>query len=252
MSPQTILITGATGKIGQCLTRHFRTKGWDVIAVSRNAGRLDTLERESHGQGALHKIDIDLTGESAAVQLATHLSSQGPLPHHLINNARDITNLKLPASGHPNRVQWRQEFELGVVVAHDLTFALAEVAQSRLRSVVNVGSIYGVVAMNPRLYNDPAREAPIHYGVTKAALIHMTKELAVRLAARGIRVNCVSYGGVAGRANEEFRERYAASVPAGTMLDEHDIPGAIDFLTSPSASGITGHNLLVDGGWTAW
>jgi NAD(P)-dependent dehydrogenase (short-subunit alcohol dehydrogenase family) len=250
MNSQTILITGATGKIGECLTRHFRARDWTVIAVSRSGDKLDALERGTEGPGPIAKIRIDLSEADAAKQLAELLASRNALPHHLVNNARDMANLRLPASGHPERTQWAREFELGVAAAHDLAFAMAEIRDSRLQSVVNIASMYGIVAMNPNLYRDPAREAPIHYGVTKAALIHLTKELAVRLAPRRVRVNCVSYGGVIGRADAEFQGRYAALAPAGRMLSNDDIPGAIDFLTSPAASGTTGHNLVVDGGWT--
>ncbi len=252
MNPQVILITGATGKIGRQLTRHFREKAWSVVAASRDGTKLDALAQETEAAGPFHKAEIDLTDPDAATRLAALLAASKQLPHHVVNNARDMANLRLPASGHPTRAQWAREFELGVAVAHDLVFALAEAEGSRLRSVVNIASMYGVVAMNPRLYKDPAHEAPIHYGVTKAALIHLTKELAVRLAGRGVRVNCVSYGGVAGRVDEDFRARYAALAPAATMLSDDDVPGAIEFLTSAAASGITGHNLLVDGGWTAW
>ncbi len=249
---QIILITGATGKIGERLTRHFREKGWTVVAVSRSSEKLAALERSSRGPGPIVAVEIDLMEADAAARLAAQLVSRGMLPQHLVNNARDVANLRLPESGHPLRTQWTREFELGVALAHDLAFGLAEAEGSGLRSVVNIASMYGVVAMNPRLYKDPTREAPIHYGVTKAALIHLTKELAVRLAGRGVRVNCISYGGVAGRVDAEFQARYATLAPSGTMLGDDDVPGAVDFLTSPAASGVTGHNLVVDGGWTAW
>ena len=92
----------------------------------------------------------------------------------------------------------------------------------------------------------------MNYGVTKAALIHLTKELAVRLAPRGISVNAVSYGGVEGRVDGGFRERYGRLCPTGRMLDDSQVFGAVKFLCSSDSSGMTGHNLIVDGGWTIW
>jgi NAD(P)-dependent dehydrogenase (short-subunit alcohol dehydrogenase family) len=252
MTSQTIVITGASGKIGARLTRHFRGKGWTVVAISRSREKLDELAGSTEGPGPIEKVTLDISEPNCAQRLAAILLSRGALPDHLVNNARDVTNLKLSASGHPERAQWIREFELGVAAAHDLAFALAEIENSRLRSVVNIASMYGVVAMNPHLYTNAAQDAPIHYSVTKAALIHLTKELAVRLAGRGIRVNCVSYGGVAGRVDAEFQNRYATLAPSRAMLSDEDVPGAVDFLTSPGASAITGHNLLVDGGWTIW
>jgi hypothetical protein len=130
--------------------------------------------------------------------------------------------------------------------------ALALERGSRLGSVVNVGSQYGVVAVNPGLYASQHSASPIHYGVAKAGLVHLTRELAIRLAGRGVRVNCVSYGGIEGRASVQFKEQYARFCPQGRMLTERDIAGPVEFLVSDASSGATGHNLVVDGGWTAW
>ena len=132
--------------------------------------------------------------------------------------------------------------------------AMALVGQegSKLRSIINISSIYGMVAPNRTIYDDFERHAPIHYGVAKAALIHLTKEMAVRLADRGIRVNAVSYGGVEGRAKEEFIRRYSSLCPSGRMVPPQDVAGSVEFLASDASNGVTGHNLVVDGGWTVW
>ena len=92
----------------------------------------------------------------------------------------------------------------------------------------------------------------MHYGVAKAALGQLTRELAVRLSGRGIMVNCVAFGGVEGRVDDACRERYAKLCPSGRMLKEEELPGPVDLLLSSAGSGITGHVLFVDGGWTAW
>jgi len=109
--------------------------------------------------------------------------------------------------------------------------------------------MYGVVAPTPALYDDFTGESAPHYGTGKAALVHLAKELAVRLAPH-VRVNAVSYGGVTGRADAAFEARYAQLAPLGRMLDEGDIAGPVLFLASAAAGGVTGHNLVVDGGWS--
>ena len=80
----------------------------------------------------------------------------------------------------------------------------------------------------------------------------MTKELAVRFAKDGIRVNCIAFGGIDGRVDKNFKDRYSKLTPMGRMLKEEDILGPVDFLLSETSSSITGEVLAADGGWTIW
>jgi NAD(P)-dependent dehydrogenase (short-subunit alcohol dehydrogenase family) len=102
------------------------------------------------------------------------------------------------------------------------------------------------------LYDDPVRQSPLQYGVCKAALSHLTKELAVRLAAKNIQVNCVAFGGIEGRVDPAFLARYAALNPMGRMLQENEVAGPIEALLSDGFSAMTGHTMAVDGGWGIW
>jgi NAD(P)-dependent dehydrogenase (short-subunit alcohol dehydrogenase family) len=249
---KTILITGATGKVGRRLVKHFLEQGLTVVATSRSAEKLAALAAESAGlRGSLATVEADLPADVPGPLLEC-LNRRDLLPHALVNNARDLTNLKVGADGLPGREQWSAELVLGVAVPLELTMALAAAPGSRLGAVVNIASMYGVVAANPALYDHPAQQSPIHYGTIKAALLHLTKEMAVRLAPRGIRVNAVSFGGVEGRVSEEFKARYAKLCPLGRMLREDELASAVEFLVSAGASGMTGHNLVVDGGWSTW
>ena len=121
-----------------------------------------------------------------------------------------------------------------------------------LKKIIIISSIYGVVGPTISLYNDFNNQSPIQYGITKAAQIHLSKELAIRYADLDILVNTVSYGGVEGRANEEFKKRYSNLTPLKAMLNLNEVIKPIDFLLSDGASGMTGHNLIVDKGWTLW
>lgn len=250
---RTILLTGATGKLGKVLVGHFLSVGDTVIALGRSAAKLNELSKLFPLWTArLHIFEVDLMSESLVSILNEGLLGEGLEPDCLINNARSLQFLGLDALGMPTNECFLNEFKLGVVVPYQLTMGLAIKRNSRLRSVVNIGSMYGSVAPNPRLYKDAFNQSPIQYGVSKAALEQLTKELAVRLAKNRVRVNCVAFGGVEGRVDEEFKGRYADLCPAGRMLDENEIPGPIDMLLSESASGINGHVLMVDGGWTLW
>ncbi len=109
------------------------------------------------------------------------------------------------------------EMELDVIQPYRLSVLLALSQNHALQTIVNIGSQYGIVVPNPALYGGSLAQSPIQYGVAKAALHHMTKELAARLAP-SVRVNCVAFGGFAGRESAEFNTRYSEMLPAKRML----------------------------------
>ena len=242
--PRLVLLTGATGLVGEMLARGFVESGDRVVGVARDAARLDVL-RARLGD-ALMPVAADLADPGAPRALAAGLAERGP--DVVVHAARDVEQLGL-GDGRVTRDQWLAAYALEVVAPYELVTALAEAPGSRLRTAVLVGSMYGVVAPTPALYDDFAAESAPHYGTGKAALVHLAKELAVRLAPR-VRVNVVSYGGVSGRADTDFEARYSRMVPLGRMLGEADVVGPVLFLASDAASGIIGHNLVVDGGWS--
>jgi len=252
MDERTILITGATGKLGSQLALGFASQGARLVLPVRTPDKAKVLQNKLFEAGASEVLllPMDLTSEHSALELCAELARQEVFPEVLINNARNIEYLKPDENGHMSRTQWMGEFLLDVVVPYEFTTQLALQSGAKLKKVINVASIYGVVAPNLALYED-AKQSPINYGVAKAALIHLTKELAVRLAPK-ITVNAVSYGGVSGRVDEGFKQRYASLCPSGQMLLDEDVFGAIKFLSSKDAAGMTGHNLIVDGGWAAW
>jgi len=253
MKPRTILITGGTGKFGRALASHFLSAGDSVVATCRTDESLEKLRAEHANSGKkLTGIKIDLTDPDAVKTLRAQLDANNITPDCLINNARSISFLKIEEDGLVSRENFANEYLLDVIVPYELTMALVMQKNSRLRRVVNIGSMYGTVAANPHLYTDPIKQSPLHYGVAKAALAHLTKELAVRLADKGIQVNCVAFGGVEGRVDEAFKQRYAQLCPLGRMLREDEVVSPVDMLLSDKCSGVTGHILAVDGGWSIW
>ncbi len=250
---QSILITGGTGRIGRVLVRHFVQAGWQVVVPSRSRTRigelLDSCTAATAGQ--LVGIELDLVADGAVPRLLEELQAREVRPVALVNGARDLSRVAFDEQGLPLEETWLHEYRINVVVPFMLGNALAHQPDSRLRSIVNLTSMYGNVAINPWLQGETGRW-PAHYGCAKAAMIQLTREMAVRLAPRGVRVNAVSFGGVEGRVDEEFRERYRKLCPQGRMLEDADLPGVVGFLVSDAASGMTGANLALDGGWTAW
>lgn len=250
---RTILITGATGKIGRIFVRHFLAVGDRVIAIGRTEQALAALTADhSQFSTTLNVLQVDLLAVDATRQLIDGLKKIDCMPNCVINNARNVAFLNTQEDGTVSREDFLNEFMLDVVAPYELVMSLVQLPGSPLGAVVNIGSQYGSVAPNLKLYNNPLRQSPLQYGVAKAALAHLTKELAVRLADRGIRVNCIAFGGVEGRVDEAFKQRYAALCPMGRMLSEDELAGPVDMLLSDAASAITGHTLMADGGWSLW
>lgn len=250
---RTILLTGGTGKFGRVLVQHFADKGWKVITTSREQSRVDQVVSEIGQPGDnVVGIAIDLQEPGASQRLADELTARGIVVTHLINNARSLSTLAVQSDGTTLRDAFVGEFELDVVVPYELTMSLSKSEGNKLKAVVNIGSMYGEVASNPALYNGTLIGSPIQYSVSKAGLHHLTRELAVRLAPQHIRVNCVAYGGVEGRVDDEFLARYAQLVPSRRMLKETEIIGPVDFLLNDTSSSVNGHVLVADGGWSVW
>lgn len=253
MSGRTILITGGSGKFGRLLVRHFLAQGDTVIATARSATSLSEMN-SAHAAHEAQFVGVacDLSMDRAAAGLVEALAKDGLHPDCLVNNARSLNYLKMQDDGRVSRENFAGELLLDVIVPYELTMALVGQDGGRIRRVVNIGSQYGSVAANPGLYENPITQSPLHYGVAKAALAHLTKELAVRLAPAGIQVNCIAFGGVEGRVDAEFTQRYAKLCPMGRMLNEDEVAGPVDMLLSDHFSAMTGHVLAVDGGWTIW
>ena len=130
-----------------------------------------------------------------------------------------------------------------------------DVYDQQVGSIVNVGSIFGVMSSDFRNYIDYDGNNPEVYGATKAGIIQMTKYFAVHLADRNIRVNCVSPGGIFNDdkpQGPEFVKSYNYRVPMKRMAKLSDMTGALHYFSSESASYTTGQNLVIDGGLTAW
>ncbi len=252
MSGRTILITGGSGKFGRLLVQHFLAAGDTVIATARSAASLAEMKsaHEGHDERFV-AVGCDLSEDNAAARLSDTLAQDGLHPDCLVNNARSLSYLKIEDDGRVSRANFAGELLLDVIVPYELTMALAGQEGSRLRRVVNIGSQYGTVAANLGLYENPMQSA-LHYGVAKAALAHLTKELATRLAPAGIQINCIAFGGVGGRVDAVFEERYSKLCPQGRMLNESEVAGPVDMLLSDHFSAMTGHVLAVDGGWTIW
>tara|TARA_R100001129_G_scaffold186664_1_gene180114 strand:+ start:13529 stop:14278 length:750 start_codon:yes stop_codon:yes gene_type:complete len=247
---QTILITGGTGKFGRAFIGHFINKGWQVIFTSTQQHRIDCLKRDVASK-SLEGICADFTSQNSVNELLEKLGNLGYRVNHLVNNARSLQFLRTNNKGQTSRDDFIGEYLLDVVVPYELSVGLFNAQANDLKTITNIGSQYGLVASNPNLY-EQGMVSPIQYGTAKAALQHLTKELAVRFAKQNVRVNCVAYGGVEGRVDDGFKKRYSKLTPTERMLRDSELAGPLENLINDSCSAITGHTLVADGGWSLW
>ena len=119
-------------------------------------------------------------------------------------------------------------------------------------SIINIASLYGVVSPNHKMYPGTGISQPVAYSVSKHGVIALTKYLATLWAEKGIRVNSLTPGGIWNGHDGLFLERFKNLNPIGRMSDKSELRGGIVFLASEASSHVVGHNLIIDGGWTAW
>jgi len=263
---ETILITGTTGMLGQKFVNHFLDKGLNVVAIYRNEEKFnkiysnksnDAKDAENANLYANHYANLygicaDFCNENFADEIIKKLETINIFPEYLVNVASGCDSFKINSEGFSERKNMLGTYLVDVVAPYELSFKLANHKNSKLKKIVNISSMYGVVPYNPCLYNNPSTETPIQYAVTKAAVIHLTKELAIRFADKNITVNCISYGGVEGKASDEFKEKLAKVTPLKRMMTPDETVKSLDFLISENSVYMTGHNLIVDGGRTIW
>ena len=243
---KTILITGGTGKIGKHFVNHFLSKGMSVVFTSRND---ENIKKLIDNRPNIYGIKVDLEREDAVKIILDYLKEKNLKVNYLINNARNLDALKVENDGSITDENWIREYKIDVVIPYKLSFELAKTGH--LEKIINISSMYGMNAFNPHLYDGEFKPL-LQYGCAKAALIHLTKCMAVMFAPKNISVNCVTYGGVEGRVDEDFKKRYAQLCPEGRMMKEEEAVGAVDFLISENSQYIKGQNIIADGGWSIW
>ena len=208
-------------------------------------------------EGRFHARRADLENESDVRALAEGIGREiSPTLDILVCGAALVGDTSLAGWGVPFERQssesWRRAIEVNLTSVFCLVQAcLPLLRRSAAPSVVTIGSIYGVVGPDWALYDGTEMGSPAAYAASKGGLIQLTRWLATTLAP-GIRVNCVSPGGILRNHQDPFLTRYLERVPLGRMGSEEDVAGVVAFLASDLAAYVTGQNLMVDGGWTAW
>lgn len=249
---RVIIVTGGFGRLGPVVAETIESRGGFAIVTSRNESTVSRFNEESKRLGRrMEARTLRFSDEAELEQFVETVLAEHEGIHGLVNNAYAALDQGYEADCSFR--SWETATRTNVASAVLLASALVDRReQSGIASIVNVGSIYGLVAPDFNMY-PPERNPPsIEYGATKAALLYVTRYLAAQWGGLGVRVNAVSPGGIRHEQSEAFLERYAASVPMGRMVDKLEVAATICFLLGAESSGITGHDIVVDGGRCIW
>lgn len=255
LAGRTALVTGGAGHIGLAIAQALYERGATVALLDLDAHRLDTAA-EALGNARTLTYALDLSNTHRLVDVPQQIVAATGRLDILVNCAALVGTSGLAGWAVPVEQQSVDTWRLALEVNLTAPFALAQAAAPHLRtsgrgSIVNVLSIYALCGPDERLYEGTPLGNPAAYGASKAGLMQLTRHLATTLAPH-VRVNALTPGGVQRGQDAKFVERYESRTPLARMATEEDFKGAALFLASDASAYVTGQNIVVDGGWSAW
>ncbi len=253
LTGKTTLITGVSGYLGQAMARALAEAGSRMVVTSRDVARAESAAGSLPDPGGVGHVGvaIDYMDEPSIERGFSQAAEKVGGIDALVNNGNQAVAADI-ADVTPDEFNQQLANATGYFVLARLLRDHA-VDRQRPASVIMLGSMYGMVGSYPDAYAGVCPASPVGYHALKGGIIHMTRHLAVYWAGDGVRVNCLSPGPFPPpRISEALVERLQAKSPMRRMGLPHELKGAIVFLASEASSYMTGQNLVIDGGWTAW
>jgi NAD(P)-dependent dehydrogenase (short-subunit alcohol dehydrogenase family) len=235
LAGRVAVVTGALGILGPVWTRALAEAGASVVGIDLRAGD-GVVEGDVTDRASLERVLADLVKEHGT-------------PWVLVNNA----GIDVPP-GARDDAGFSDTLDVNVTGVFNATQVFGQaMCEAGRGSIVNIGSVYASIAPVPALYDhlDPPFTKPAAYGASKAAVINLTRYFARLWGPYGVRVNALSPGGIIGGQDAEFTRKYSERVALGRMAEPRDLVGPMLFLASDASGYVTGHELRVDGGFTA-
>ena len=265
LSSRVGIVTGGMGQLGAEYASALAERGMRVAIYDLVSEPKPGVADLSSGlqDGTIRAHEVDVTSRASLERATEAVVHEWGVPSLLVNNAA----LDSPPDAPPEEVgdfetypedAFAQVMDVnvkGVLLACQV--AGGEMARAGRGSIVNVSSVYGMLSPQQELYDFRRRDGevffkPVAYSVSKSAILNLTRYLATYWAKAGVRVNTLTLAGVFNDQPREFLEAYSARVPLGRMAEAREAIGALVFLASDASSYVTGANLVVDGGWSAW
>ena len=256
LSGRVAVVTGGLGQLGAEYTAALVERGMRVAVY-------DVAAEAGSGGEAVRNYRVDIRSRDAIAAATHELVAEWGAPHLLVNNAALDSPPGAPLEEvGPFETYPEASFEEVMDVNVKGTLLCCQVvgalmAEAGRGSIVNVSSVYGLLSPQQDLYEFRRRAGetffkPVAYSVSKSAIFNLTRYLATYWARSGVRVNTLTLAGVFDDQPREFLEEYERRVPLGRMAEAGEAVGAVVFLASDASSYMTGANLVVDGGWSAW
>jgi NAD(P)-dependent dehydrogenase (short-subunit alcohol dehydrogenase family) len=256
MGGRVVAITGGLGQLGQQFTNELVRRGARVAM-------LDSQAPEHAPPSNPWPIRCDVTSTASLAAALARIEEHWEVPHGLVNNAA----LDSPPNAPPQDTASFESYSLDTwqrVIEVNLTGVFltcqvigAAMARTGRGSIINISSIYGILSPDQRIYEYRKQDGasftkPVAYSASKAGILNLTRYLATYWAKQGVRVNTLTFGGVFNQQDPRFMANYTARVPLDRMARPDEYNGAVVFLLSDAASYMTGSNVVLDGGWSAW
>ena len=258
---KTIVLTGSAGKVGSRFAHILSNAGANVILVDKDDIKNKKLELEiiKKYKTKATAQNIDINDTKQVKKLVEVILKKYKKIDVLINNAHIVPR------NHPDRDAPFEKFPVELwdeTISNNMRgifLCSKEIGKSMIKRkkgiIINISSIYGITGPDQKIYGTSRLNSPAYYSATKGAMVNLTKYLASYWGSKNIRVNTLTLGGIFDKklhSGKEFVKNYSNKTMLGRMSNEKDYDGAILFLTSDASSYMTGSNLIIDGGWTAW
>ena len=251
LTGRVAMVTGGTGHLGTAMSRALAEAGATVVITSRDRDRAREAAAQLPGPAGHHAVQLDQMDSASIERAWSETIERAGRVDVLVNNGHEALVADwttVTAEQFSRQLANATGYFLLARLCHDHA-----VARSGPASIIMIGSMYGLVGSYPDAYAGITIASPVAYHTLKGGILHMTRHLAVYWASDGVRVNCLSPGPFpSAKAEPSMVERLCMKSPMKRMGLPHELKGAVVFLASDASSYVTGQNLVVDGGWTAW
>lgn len=258
---KTVILTGSAGRLGSHFAETFASTNANLILVDTEEEKNTKLRKKLKDKFKARIVlkSTDISDEQNVKNMIKEIRQQFKTIDVLVNNAhyvpRGDPNIDAKFENFPLSL-WEKTIQSNL---NNIFLCCREVGRTMIKqkfgSIINISSIYGIVGPDQRIYGKSRLNSPSFYSATKGAIVNLTRHLASEWGKYNVRVNTLTLGGVYDKklhGNSEFVKNYSKRTMLGRMANPNDYDGAILFLASDSSRYMTGSNLIIDGGWTAW